>query len=83
MRVRVGRVEVGAETGRAVGTGFLIGPDLVLTADVVVGAAPPQALAVRFDEVRVGSTVREGIRFAVREVVGLIAIARHYANLRQ
>jgi hypothetical protein len=51
VETRVGRVEV---NNRAMGTGFLVGPDALLTnfhvlEKVLTGGTPPAAVAVRFD----------------------------------
>ncbi|HVV88710.1 MAG TPA: trypsin-like peptidase domain-containing protein, partial [Kofleriaceae bacterium] len=63
---RVGRVEL---DGRASGTGFLVGPDLVLTCEHVI--APPHGeLTVRFDHrTEGGQTVAPGVVVKVVAVV--------------
>jgi hypothetical protein len=75
LRERLGAIEAQVcrvEAGRALGTGFLVGPDLVLTADLVVGAGDRrQDLVVRFDTRtgHDGAVITPGSVFRVDEIV--------------
>ncbi|WP_249999057.1 serine protease [Actinoplanes sp. M2I2] len=62
---RICRIEVDAPRRKVHGTGFLVGPDLVLTnyhvlADVLTGQSPPSAVRFRFGYRVVGDHVDRG-----------------------
>jgi len=76
-RIRLGEVEVRVcrvETGTSFGTGFLVGPDLVMTnyhvvEDVLNGQNPAGNVVCRFDYRRLadGKTLNEGTTFWLHE----------------
>jgi V8-like Glu-specific endopeptidase len=76
-RARLGEVEVQVcrvETGTSFGTGFLVGPDLVMTnyhvvADVLTGQNPAGNVAFRFDYRRLadGQTLNAGTTFKLHD----------------
>jgi V8-like Glu-specific endopeptidase len=76
-RTRLGEVEVQVcrvETGTSFGTGFLVGPDLVLTnyhvvEDVLEGSNPPGNVVCRFDyrELADGKTLNPGTTFKLHD----------------
>jgi V8-like Glu-specific endopeptidase len=76
-RARLGEVEVQVcrvETGTAFGTGFLVGPDLVMTnyhvvADVLSGQNPASNVVFRFDyrQLADGTTLNAGTTFELHD----------------
>jgi hypothetical protein len=70
---RVCRVEVIRTSGTVHGTGFLVGPDLVLTnhhvlADLLAGSGSPTGVRCRFDfRIRADHTVDHGIEYGLAD----------------
>jgi hypothetical protein len=85
LEVRVCRITVGsAEAGLVHGTGFLVGPDIVLTAhsvvaDLVAGRAGPRNVSLLFDYRRLpdGVTVSPGTTYRLSERRWLVDASPH------